>query len=389
MENLFKILIIVLILNQGCRHGGNEINHFSTECDTLKIRTEKQKGAGLFSLGATDLNFQDASEEFPYTVKYPQNILELRRVQLSTDFRAEEEHYIDVMTGKNGKQKVYIVDENNNNDFTDDSVRICQPIRWNSTDDLVLCKYLISNGQEIVNDSTWVKFGMLWGKLYYGRSEHLISDFSIDNEQFTVGIIDGRTGDFIYGVYPEIALLSHNTVSKDTLLKRDILKLGELINLNGNYYRFTNVSHNGEYVTLVKEENFTKEVGTQVGMIAPDFTCISVAGDTINSSTLHDRIMIIANSCGCGGDRLSTKAFYDIKKEYSDNIHILRLDSKIDKKAKGLQIDMEEKFNSDIYYKFRSAYCTRICYVVDVNNRIIDRFPVSDWRFYLPKLIKP
>lgn len=355
----------------------------------MKIRTEKQKGGGLFSLGATDLHFQDASEEFPYSVKYPKNISEYRRVQLPTDFRAKEEHYIDVMRGKNGKQKIFIVDENNNNDFTDDSVRICQPIKWRSTDDLILCKYLISNGQEIVNDSTWIKFGILRGKLYYGRSEHLISNFSIDNEQFKVGIIDARTGDFIYGVYPEIALLSHNTVSKDTLLTRDILKLGELLNLNGNYYRFTDISHNGEYVTLVKEENFDKEVGTQVGMIAPGFTCISVAGDTVKSSTLHDRIMIITNSCGCGGDRLSTKAYYDIKNEYTNNIHILRLDSKIDKKEKGLQIDMEEKFNSDIYYKFRNAYCSRICYVVDENNRIIDRFPVSDWKSYLPKHIKP
>ena len=123
-------------------------------------------------------------------------------------------------------------------------------------------------------------------------------------------------------------------------------------------------------------------------MIAPEFICKTVAGDTVSSSALHDRIMVIANSCECGGDRLSTEAYYDMRKEYTNNIHILRLDSKIDKGSEGLQIDMDEEFNRDIYNKYRNAYCSRMCYVIDKNNRIIDKFPVSKWISDLPKHIK-
>jgi hypothetical protein len=122
---------------------------------------------------------------------------------------------------------------------------------------------------------------------------------------------------------------------------------------------------------------------------APEFICKTVAGDTVRSSTLHDRIMVIANSCGCGGIILSTEAYYDMKREYANSIHILRLDSKIEKGVEGLQIDMEEKFNSGIYDKYRRSYCSRTCYVIDKNNRIIDRFPSSDWKLNLPKHIKP
>ena len=382
------ILVIILIINPGCGIRKNDINQFSSSIDTLVIRTQKQKGGGLFTLGAFSPNFKDSTEEFTYSVKYPNKIIDIKRVQMSTDFKAVEAHYVDIMNGKRGKEKIFVVDENNNKDFTDDSVRIYQGIKWRSSVHLIKCKYLISNGQEIVEDSSWIKMGTYNNNLLYGRSEHLTANFRIDKEIYKVGIIDARTGDFIYGVYPEIALLSHNTIAKDTLLERDILKQGELLNLSGNYYRFEYISNNGEYITLIKEKDFNKETGTQVGMIAPDFECLSVAGDTVRSSTLNDRIMVIANSCGCGGDQYSTEACYDILKEFGDKIHILHLDSKIDKGLEGFHIDMEEKFNSDIYYKYRNTYCSRICYVIDKNNRIIDRFPVSDWKSYLPKHIK-
>ena len=99
--------------------------------------------------------------------------------------------------------------------------------------------------------------------------------------------------------------------------------------------------------------------------------------------------MIIANSCECGGDSISTQAYNDIRKEYGNNIYILRLDSKIDKGLDGLQIDIAEKFNNDIYKKYRNEYCSRICYVIDKNNIIIDKFPIDDWKSNLPGLIKP
>jgi hypothetical protein len=388
MKILFKILILTAILDQGCVNDKQVPNQFLSFSDTLIIRTEKQKGDGLFSLGVTTSDFKDTIEEFSHSVIYPKQISNIKRMEMSTDFRAEKAHYVDIMIGIIGEKEVFIVDENNNKDFTDDSVRIYKPIKWRSKNDLIKCKYLISNGLKIVEDSSWLRIGILNNDLWYGRSEHLIANFTINKEEFKVGIIDVRSGCFTYGEFPEIALLSQNSKTKDTLFQKDILKLGEFLDFKGNYYRFENISNNGEYITLTKEKDFDKEIGTQVGMIAPEFTCKTVAGDTVSSSALHDRILVIANSCGCGGDQLSTKAYYDIRQLYANNIHVLRLDSKIDKGLEGLQIDTEQEFNRDIYNKYRNAYCSRMCYVIDKNNRIIDKFPVSSWKSDLPKHIK-
>jgi len=388
MKILFKILLLTAILNQGCANDKQVTNQFSSSSDTLIIRTEKQKGGGLFSLGVTPSDFKDTIDEFSNSVVIPKQISNIKRMELSTDFRAEKAHYVDIMNGRIGEKEIFIVDENNNKDFTDDSVRIYKPIKWRSTDDLIKCKYFISNGKEIVEDSSWIRIGILYNDLWYGRSEHLIANFTINKEKFKVGIIDVRAGCFIYGEFPEIALLSNNSKTKDTLFQKDILKIGEFLDFNGNYYRFENISNNGEYITLTKEKDFDKEIGTQVGMIAPEFTCKTVAGDTVRSSALHDRIMVIANSCGCGGDQLSTQAYYDMRQEYANNIHVLRLDSKIDNGLEGFQIDMEQEFNRDIYNKYRNAYCSRMCYVIGKNNRIIDKFPVSNWKSDLPKHIK-
>ena len=389
MRILIEILLLTVILNQGILNEKKVLNQFTSSSDTLLIRTEKQKGNGLFSSGVTDIHFRDTVEVFPYSVKYPKQITNFKRIQMSTDFGAAKPNYVDIISGKRGEEEVFIVDENNNKDLTDDSIRIFKPIKWRSNIDLIKCKYLISNGLEIVEDSSWIRIGTIDNDIYYGRSEHLIANFTLNKLQYSVGVIDSRAGDFVYGYYPEIALLSSNNELKDTLLQKDILKLGEFINLNGNYYRFQNITNNGEFITLIKENNFDKETGIQVGMIAPDFECKTVAGDTAKSSMLHDRIIVIANSCGCGGDRLSTEAYYEMRKEYANDIYIFRLDSKIEKGVDGFQIDMEEKFNSDIYNKFRNAYCSRNCYVIDKSNRIIDRFPVSDWKLNLPRHIQP
>lgn len=380
MKIPLKVLLLIVFLNNGCGIKKNTPNQFSSSDDTLIIRTEKHKGDGLFSLGAMLLDLNDTIEEFAQPVVYPNQVTNIKRMEMPTDFRAKEPHYVNFMTGEINDKEILIVDENNNNDFSDDSIRIIKQIKWRSDDDLIKCKYLISNGHKIVGDSSWLRIGTRRNNLWGGRSEHLIADFTLNKEKYEVGIIDSRLFGFFYGVYPEAAILSHNTETKDTLVQKDILKIGEFLNLHGNYYRFANITNNGEFITLIKEINFDKIIGTQVGMIAPEFTCKTVSGDTIVSSGLHDRIMIIANSCGCGGDSLSTQAYYDMRKTYGNYIHILRLDSKINNGSEGLQIDMVEEFNGDIYNKYRNAYCSRICYVIDTNNRIIDKFHINDWK---------
>lgn len=388
MKILLKVLLLIVFLNNGCGIKKNTPNQFSSSDDTLIIRTEKHKGDGFFSIGAMLLDLNDTTEEFAQPVVYPNQVTNIKRMEMPTDFRAKEPHFVNFMTGEINEKEILIVDENNNNDFSDDSIRIIKQIKWRSNEDLIKCKYLISNGHKIVGDSSWLRIGTSRDVLWGGRSEHLIADFTLNKEKYKVGIIDSRLFGFFYGVYPEAAILSHNREIKDTLVQKDILKIGEFLNLDGNYYSFTNITNNGEFITLIKEINFDKIIGTQVGMIAPEFTCKTVSGDTIVSSRLHDKIIIIANSCGCGGDSISTGAYFDMRKAYGNYIHILRLDSKINNGSDGLQIDMVEKFNGDIYNKYRNEYCSRMCFVIGKNNRIIDKFPTEDWKSNLLKHIK-
>lgn len=389
MKILKKVLLAMVVLTTSCSINKETPNQFSSIDDTLIIRTAKQKGAGLFSLGVMPLEFKDTIEEFACRVVYPKHITNIKRMEMPADFRAKDVDYVEIMTGRINEKEVIIVDENNNKDFTDDSIRNINPVKWRTDDDLIKCKFLLSNGNEIVIDSSWLRIGTLHDDLWGGRSEHLIADFTLNKENYKVGIIDARLFGFFYGIYPEAAILSHNSETKDTLIQEDILQIDEFLNLGGNYYRFAHVTNNGEFITLIKESNFNRIIGTQVGMNAPEFTCYTVSGDTIVSSILHDRILIIANTCGCGGDSLSTQAYYEMRKEYENNIYLLRLDSKIDKGSDGLQIDVEEEFNVDIYKKFRNEYCSRMCFVIDKNGRIIDKFPVNNWRSNLPGLINP
>lgn len=381
-----KIIVLVLMF-YGCQKKRNDRNQFSSLTDTLVIQTQKQKGDGLFLLGASPLNFTDSLDKFSYDVVFPESITEIKRAQRATNFKSEEPSYIDIMSGIKEGEKVFVVDENNNNTFEDDSVRVYKKIKWFSSEGLIKCKYLTSKPYDFVEESTWLKIGMIGNSLYCGRSEHLVSNLKIEKEKYQLGVIDLRAGDFTYGIHSEIALLSDGNTKKDTLLKKDILKLGESLKLNGNYYRFESISGSGEQIKLVKEKNFKDIIGTQLGMIAPSFEAVSIYGDTINSKKLNKKITVIMNACGCGGDIMSTKAYYNIENYYSDKIHLIALDSKIEKNTEGLFVDVDEVFNKDIYNKYRKQYCSRTCYVIGKNNRIIDKFEVTDWESNLSKLI--
>jgi hypothetical protein len=379
--------IIILILFQGCGYEKDEFNSFSLTTDTLIIRTEKHKDRGPFVSSHVAIQFETMPEESKKDFILPDDIFELKSVHLPTDYKNDDPDHIDIISGIQESVEVFIVDENNNNNFQDDSIRHIPELKWHSSEGLIKCKYLISNGEEIVEDSTWIQLRLDKNVLRFGRKEHLAGKFSIENENYTVRIIDLFTFDFTYSPSTWISLQSENNTIKDTLLERDILSVGEYLKLGQHYFRFEEITNNGEFITLIKEKDFQSRIGNQVGMIAPEFDCISVSGDTISSSSLNDKVMIIANSCGCGGDIESTEAYFNILKSYGNKIYALRLDSKIDKSLEGFHIDMDHEFNKDLYQKYRNEYCSRTCYVIGRNNRIIDRFPIQDWDRYLPKLL--
>ncbi|WP_223550956.1 hypothetical protein [Aestuariivivens sp. NBU2969] len=81
---------------------------------------------------------------------------------------------------------------------------------------------------------------------------------------------------------------------------KEVITLDEFFKLNNSYYRFAEISKLGDEITLVKETDFESKVGTQLGMLAPEFEAISISGETVNSKALHDKVIVVANACGCG-----------------------------------------------------------------------------------------
>ena len=388
MKIFITIIIISGILIQSCDFKSNELNCFSSSSDTLTIRTEKNKGRGPFISSYVPITFEDFSNESMKQFIVPSNLLEIKSLHLSTNYADNNPDYIDIISGLLDDKEIFIVDENNNNNFQDDSVRLFPRLKWDSHKGHIKCRYHRTLDNEVVEDSTWIQLRLDQNDvLWFGKKEHLTASLSIDNEQYILGATDLFRFDFKYSPRTWISVLSENGATKDTLFESDILKIGESLKIGQYYYRFENITNTGKYITLIKETDFNNTIGLQEGMIAPEFECVTVSSDTIKSSTLHDRLLIIANSCGCGGDIESIEAYYHILERYGDKIHIFRLDSEIDKSLEGYQIDMNNEFNKELYQKYRNEYCSRTCFVINKKNRIIDRFPSQDWKLFLPKLI--
>ncbi|AUC20617.1 MULTISPECIES: hypothetical protein [Polaribacter] len=349
------------------------------------------KGNGLFDLGFMYIKFKDTLNTFSNSIIYPKNIKNLKRFQLKTDYGEKQDYNVEILLGNKKNKQIFIVDGNNNKDLTDDLVRECEKIIWNSPPKAVKCEYLISNGKQIIKDSSWLCIANNKGKILLGKREHLIGKFTIDNENFEIGVADQdnrNPKEFTYDIFSKITVLSNLGVKKEKLVKSHLMSIGELINLNNKYYRFESISNNGDLITLIKDENFKTKIGTQKGIIAPTFEVVTISGDTIRSSNLKNKITVIANSCGCGGDKKSTEAFYEMEKSLGKLINILHVDSNLKKSDIGIHIDSEEEFNKSFYNNYRKQYCSKTCYVIGMDNRIIDKFNINEWKTKITKIIK-
>lgn len=373
----------------GCQSHNNIENQFSSLNDTIKISTKKVKGSGLYQLGASSIKLLDTSETFSNSVKYPKNINNLKRYQLKADFKETKNYNLELLKGIKDGSPIFIVDENNNKDFTDDSIRPYKTIDWSKSADLIKCKYLINNDIKTVTDSSWLNIGDSKGDFLLGKREYLTSKFKIDNVDYEIGIVEPRNSlSFSYGFLTQISLLSKSGIKKDSISESDLITLGEALNLNGNYYRFEKVSNNGGFITLIRDKHFESKIGTQKGMIAPSFEIITMSGDTLTNSNLQDKLTVIANSCGCGGDKESTEAFFEMERTFGNQINILHVDSDIKRSDIGIHIDSQEKFNKGFYDNYRKEYCSRLCYVIGKDNRILEKFNINEWRTMLSKIIK-
>ena len=346
------------------------------------------KGTGVFEFAGGYLEFQDTANLFDYAIDYPDSLTNILGFRSPVNFKSELD-YIDIISGQlPSGNSVAIADQNNNQTFRDDTIFSLQPIDWFSSRNSIPVTFLVSEGADTTETHSWIRIGYWEGDIIYGKDEYLSASFSINDKRFDVEIIDDRITSFTYGFDPQLVVVATEPGKVDSIEVRDLIKMKEYLKLNEAYYRFDSISNAGNFLRLIKEKNFENKIGIQVGMLAPQFTFKSTSGDTISTSLLHDKPLIIANSCGCGGDIKSPQAYNEIRETYENDAYVLRLDSFSKKTSDKWSINMEDEYNKDCYYKFRQEYCSRICYVIGQNQRILDKFLTTDWKKNLPKLLK-
>jgi len=381
--------LFLALVFQSCTESKIIENSFLSSQDTLRIKMSKVQGMGLFLGGAGRADFKDLSNEFANNVTYPEGIDSIQRLELMVDYKPKmDTTYIEILKGIKNGVPVFVVDENYNKDFRDDMVREYKEMDWKSTSSLIKCDYMIFNGEKMVRDSSWLKIGLLGSSLWLGKSEHHKGKLTIDKEEFTVATTEPRNPNSMSYLFdPRIAIISKSKTEKESIGTRDILEQGEVLDFNGKYYRFVGITNDGSFITLVKDLPLAEKTGTQVGMMAPEYSVVSRKGDTLQSKGLQDKITILANSCGCGGDKESTKAVSDIKKQFGDKAHVLQVDTAIKEELNTYQIDTDRAGNEFFYETYRKQYCSRITYVIGKDRRIIDKFKISKWKEALPEIL--
>lgn len=416
---LISFFFVIII---GCSPNKEQINHFTSLSDTLVIKTEKIKGFGMFPAGAGQIYFKDTTERYDYQVVFPKNITNIKIAYQHIDtkpFQFENlkednsdymsmflnENYpekidtskipsfkdnsICIMSGTRENENIFILDENNNKNFNDDSVRVYRKMDWKTTAHLIKCKYKVFDGEKMGIDSTWVNIGELNGNLWFFVSHHLVSSFSIDNQKYQVGVVDDQSN-FCFDE-PILALISENGAMKDSLLKSELLNKGEYLKLSESYYGFENISNDGKLITLVKERDVSNKIGTQIGFVAPDFNCVTLESDSISLKDYQGKYVLLTNVSACWSKKSSYECFKEVTEKYDSKINILGIDNSPNFLQQNIKdLNLIGKFtiadkNQSIKENYREDFCSRTCFLINPEGRIVDKFEIFDWKETLAK----
>ncbi|WP_248723708.1 TlpA disulfide reductase family protein [Seonamhaeicola sp. ML3] len=175
---------------------------------------------------------------------------------------------------------VYIVDTNNNNDYSDDEMK---PLLF----DLRKHDDIIKNSQSVDieyfdGDSIKKDQQLLWVKNSY-NSQELTFSFP----QFRYGKVE--LGNETYLMISESFSLNNSIyLVKDrpyfsNLDRKDMINPYQYLNVNGYYIQYSPVSQNNDKVKLTissdDSDNRKTPIGAQVGMIAPNFSGNNILDD--------------------------------------------------------------------------------------------------------------
>ncbi|MBK7625997.1 MAG: redoxin domain-containing protein [Bacteroidales bacterium] len=423
MKQTTLVIALILLITIACNREKKVHNVFNSDYDTLFITTKKIKGYGLFNAASYNLDFVDTIEEKSFRLVYPNNVSDIKVAYELIDFKPTwfgnikmnksdymptflknyypnkfdtlniptlKENSICILSGKKAGEDVFIVDENNNKDFTDDKIRSYRKFDNKSLSDLIPCKYNIYNGTQMAEDSGWINIGVDNSNiLVYSVAHHLECDFTYDNHSFKIGIINSFPFLRFCFENPLIAILSKDELKKDSLNNSDIATTGEYLRLSKSYYYLADISNDGRLVTLVKEKDVSNKIGTQVGFIAPDFNCHSIDGDSIALNDYRGKYLLLINVSACWSEISSYKCFMDLTETFKNKFEFIGIDDSpiaLRNNIKDLEISGRFVIAADnpmIRNTYRPDICSRTCFLIGPDGRIIDNFEIFDWETIL------
>lgn len=399
-----------------------KIERFSITQDTLILQTEKRPGYGLF-LGGFGQLFLDtlAADDalldlIPADITDPQIGEELVDIKVwhyqklvndqpeylseflekwypekidTANLPSVDDNRVQVVVGKRKGAQVYIVDQNNNQDFRDDPVHPLKKINWKAKGDPIPVQYRIYNGKALVRDSSWIYIGTFRDdRPWVSAAQHLRATFSVDDQTFTVQVYNGPPSVRWCFEDPQISITSQNGVQKDSLTFSDKFKLGEYLKFGQRYYQFADISNDGRSITLIGDQDIKDNFGTQAGLIAPDFQAVTSEGESVELRDYRGRYLLLANTDRC---QAGTKYFQELSERYHSKMAILGIEYSAD----DLQYKIEQyklqgtfivsKENPSILEFYRDFHCSTVCFLIDPGGRIIDRFKIDDWESSLAR----
>lgn len=419
MKAIRFFLIIIILAVISCKPGKEQENYFTSSDDTIVICPVKIKGFGMLPGGGGPITFRDTSEKRHFSIIFPEGIDNIKLGEELIDFKpfqfrrlkADKSEYmttflkdfynskidtsnlpsardnsISIMTGIRGNDTIFIVDENQNKDFRDDSVRLIDKLDWRSKAGLISCNYKIYNGKDLVNDTGWVMIGTFGSSdLLFIAAQHLEASFTFDDNNYQIEVLNSTPYVRFCFDSPLLAITAENNLKKDSLYEADMLKPNEFLKLKDFYYRFSDISNDGKTITLVRDNDFRSNSGTQTGMLAPGFNCKTMDGDSVRFPDYKGKYLLIANVSACWSEESSYQCYKDLTEAFKGKLEFLCLDKSPsilrtnikELKLTGKFIDANE--NTTIA-SYRPDFCSRTCFLIDPSGRIVDKFEIFDWR---------
>jgi hypothetical protein len=238
----------------------------------------------------------------------------------------------------------------------------------------------------VIRKTGWKNVLLTRGYLLAFTSQYVIAEFSVNGVFYRIGVRDDNSTSFCY-VRPQLALLTQNGIMKDTLTQRDIVHKNEFVFLENQPYHFHEIYNGCGTIVLTKEKEYDKQVGIQIGLLAPGFKIITVTGDITGNEKLTGKPIMIVNLTGCGGSETYDK-YQKFFEKFSGEYHIVALEPKISKKLPGILVDTDDEFNKDFYLKYRNAYSSYDIFHIGLDGRIKDFFSIYDWEKSMINAVK-